>query len=68
MKQIVNEVVNEAGGAVALALELGITHQAIYQWQHIPVNRVVAIEAITGIPRSRLRPDLYGTVGLSILG
>jgi DNA-binding transcriptional regulator YdaS (Cro superfamily) len=43
----------------ALARELGINYQAIQSWKRIPAERVLAIEAITGIPREQLRPDLY---------
>lgn len=44
---------------VELARRLGITSQAISQWKKIPAERVVDIEAVTGIPREQLRPDLY---------
>ena len=49
-----------AGGTAALARELGITSQAISQWTEIPVHRVIAVEAITGLAREYLRPDIYG--------
>ena len=48
-----------AGGAAALAAKLGISKQAVSMWQKIPAERVIAIEAATGIPREELRPDLY---------
>jgi DNA-binding transcriptional regulator YdaS (Cro superfamily) len=35
---------------------------AITKWKHrgqIPAERVLAIEAITGVPRHELRPDIY---------
>lgn len=47
-------------GTVELAEELGCLPSAISQWERIPVNRVPAIERITGIPRRELRPDIYG--------
>jgi len=44
----------------ALAAELKITRDAISQWKNkIPAERVLEIERITGIHRSRLRPDLF---------
>jgi DNA-binding transcriptional regulator YdaS (Cro superfamily) len=52
-------VVKKAGGMRALGRALGISHQAILSWTHIPAERVVAIEEATGIPREKLRPDLY---------
>lgn len=48
-----------AGGTTALACELGISKQAVSMWKKIPAERVIAIEAATGIPREELRPDLY---------
>ena len=50
-----------AGSAAALARRIGITPQAIYQWDRVPAERVLAIEAATGAAVSRcdLRPDLY---------
>lgn len=59
MVEIVKEAAEKAGGIVALARELGIKHTAMYSWTRIPAERVVDIERVTGIPRQRLRPDLY---------
>jgi DNA-binding transcriptional regulator YdaS (Cro superfamily) len=42
-----------------LAKSLGITHGAVNQWRRVPAERVVEVERITGIPREKLRPDLY---------
>lgn len=52
-------LLNERGLRLKIARTLGITHGAVYQWQQIPAQRVLEVERITGIPRSRLRPDLY---------
>ena len=49
----------ESGRQNVLADALGITHSAIAQWQQIPADRVVAVEKHTGIPRQKLRTDLY---------
>lgn len=43
----------------ALAPKIGLTPQAVSLWRRVPAERVVAVEAATGIPRERLRPDLY---------
>ena len=48
-----------AGSQVKLAKLLGITHQAINKWQTVPVHHLIAIERVTGVHRSLLRPDLY---------
>jgi DNA-binding transcriptional regulator YdaS (Cro superfamily) len=47
------------GGPQLLASKLGITSQAVSQWWRIPSGRVVAVSHVTGIPRIKLRPDLY---------
>lgn len=49
-----------AGGVAALARGLGIAQPSVSGWTRIPADRVAAIEALTGIPRIELRPDLYG--------
>jgi DNA-binding transcriptional regulator YdaS (Cro superfamily) len=55
-----NELFKEAGVvAIEVARKLGITPGAISQWDRVPAERVPAVEKATGIPRHRLRPDLY---------
>ena len=48
-----------AGGPAELARKLGISSQAVSQWERIPGERTLAVEDITGIPAHELRPDLY---------
>jgi DNA-binding transcriptional regulator YdaS (Cro superfamily) len=48
------------GGQRELAKQLGITAAAISQWRRVPVTRVNDVERILGIPRERLRPDIFG--------
>jgi DNA-binding transcriptional regulator YdaS (Cro superfamily) len=55
----IRRAVEEAGGWRALARELGINHQAVRLWRRIPAERVRQVEAVTGIPRNVLRPDLF---------
>lgn len=52
----------ERGRLSKLAAALKINPSAISQWTEIPLNRVVAVEKFTGIPRSDLRPDFFGLV------
>ena len=42
-----------------MARALGISQPAVSDWQQIPAERVPAVEALTGIHRTVLRPDLY---------
>lgn len=58
-QDIVAMAVAKAGGMHALARALGIKFQSIQKWKKIPAERIVAVEAVTGIPREKLRPDLY---------
>lgn len=57
---ILTYAAQKVGGMAQLAAKLGIARQAIYQWKRIPADRVVEVERATGIPRSELRPDLFG--------
>jgi len=48
------------GGSTGLAKALGgLTPQAVSQWKRVPADRVIAVEGVTGVHRSELRPDLY---------
>jgi antitoxin CcdA len=45
-----------------LAKVLGLKHPSLARWQRngrVPADRVLAVEAATGVPREQLRPDLY---------
>jgi len=55
------EAIERAGGRHAVAQALGISYQAVYQWEfkQIPAERVPALAAMSGIPAELLRPDLY---------
>ena len=54
---VLAEVVERAGGAVALAAELGVTTQAVYKFRvdGFPESRILQIERLTGVHRDRLR-------------
>ena len=52
--------INAAGSAAELARRLGISPEAVCQWKgKVPVNRVIAVEAATGVLREHLRPDVF---------
>lgn len=54
------EYIAVRGAKARIAAQLGVSHAAIQQWgSRVPAERVVAVEQITGIPREKLRPDLY---------
>lgn len=58
---------DKLGGNVGLATKLSeltpgrsLTPQAISQWKRVPADRAIDVEAITGISRHDLRPDVFG--------
>jgi hypothetical protein len=55
------ELRRKRGALSQLAVELGVTAQAVHLWEVVPIQRVLEVERITGIPRRRLRPDYFVT-------
>jgi DNA-binding transcriptional regulator YdaS (Cro superfamily) len=51
--------IDAAGGVSALARLVGVSQPTVSIWTRIPPHRVIAIEALTGVNRRVLRPDLY---------
>ena len=54
------EAVRAAGGVSELARQIGISQPSVSNWTRIPAERVLIVEAATGVDRKILRPDLYG--------
>lgn len=42
----------------AVAKGLGLNKATVSRWKSVPADRVLAVEAVTGISRHELRPDL----------
>lgn len=42
-----------------VAKACGIKRQAVEQWEQVPWNRVLVVEKVTGIPRHKIRSDIY---------
>jgi TorA maturation chaperone TorD len=55
-----SEAVRAAGGVTELARQIGISQPSVSNWNRVPAERVLVVEAATGIDRKILRPDLYG--------
>src|SRR4029450_3689749 len=53
------EAIRVAGGVGALARKIGISQPSVSNWLRIPAERVLTVEAATGVSRATLRPDLY---------
>lgn len=47
------------GMMAKIADALKISQQAVCVWKKVPPQHTLAVEKITGIPREKLRPDLY---------
>ncbi|MCC6196770.1 MAG: helix-turn-helix domain-containing protein [Burkholderiales bacterium] len=59
----IERAVQLAGGQTELARMLGVTQGMVWQWangrRQVAAERVLAIEAATGVSRHDLRPDIY---------
>ena len=53
------EAIRAARGITELARRIGISQPSVSNWSRVPTERVLAVEAATGIERAVLRPDLY---------
>lgn len=49
----------QRGLTAEVAYGLGLTRAAVWKWRQVPAERVPAVERLTGIPRHKLRPDLW---------
>src|ERR1044071_1049648 len=53
------EAIRVAGGVGALARKIGISQPSVSNWLHVPAERVLSVEAATGVSRATLRPARY---------
>ena len=54
-----SEAIRAAGSVSELARQIGISQPSLSNWIRVPAERVVSVEAVTGVDRAVLRPDLY---------
>jgi TorA maturation chaperone TorD len=54
-----DEAIRSVGGVRALARKIGISQPAISNWLRVPAERVLSVEAASGVDRAILRPDLF---------
>jgi TorA maturation chaperone TorD len=54
-----DRAIDAAGGVAQLARKIGIAQPSVSNWNRVPAERVIAVEAATGVLRQQLRPDLY---------
>lgn len=60
------EAVKAAGGPTAVAAQVGVTRQAVWNWTkkgQVPLEYIPAVEAALGVSRYDLRPDYFGDRG-----
>lgn len=60
METLITWLDEERGRRLRLAKAIKITPGALSQWDRVPADRVLAVEAATGVSRYDLRPDIYG--------
>jgi TorA maturation chaperone TorD len=53
------QAISAVGGITELARRIGISQPSVSNWDRVPAERVLSVEAATGIPRIVLRPDLF---------
>src|ERR1051325_9664712 len=53
------EAIRAAGGTTELARRVGVSQPSVSNWYRVPAERVLSVEAATGVARAILRPDLY---------
>jgi TorA maturation chaperone TorD len=54
-----DRAIDGAGGVAQLARKIGVAQPSVSNWNRVPAQRVIAVEAATGVSRKVLRPDLY---------
>jgi TorA maturation chaperone TorD len=53
------QAIRAVGGVTELARRIGISQPSVSNWTRVPAERVLAVESVTGVARTDLRPDLY---------
>jgi TorA maturation chaperone TorD len=54
-----DEAIRADGGTTELARGIGISQPSVSNWSRVPAERMLSVEAATGVARAILRPDLY---------
>ena len=57
--QGLEQAISAVGGISELARRIGISQPSVSNWERIPAERVLSVEAATGVARGVLRPDLF---------
>jgi TorA maturation chaperone TorD len=54
-----DEAIRALGGVTERARRIGISQPSVSNWSRVPAERMLSVEAATGVARAILRPDLY---------
>jgi DNA-binding transcriptional regulator YdaS (Cro superfamily) len=57
-KRVMRRLRDEPGQLAKIARAINVNPQAVSQWRMVPLERLIAVERISGIPREELRPDV----------
>lgn len=60
--QGLEQAISAVGGITELARRVGISQPSVSNWDRVPAERVLSVEAATGVSRVVLRPDIFATV------
>lgn len=61
-QRALTQAISRAGGHSRLAKMIGVSQPAVAYWVRqgrVPPARVLTVEAVTGVSRHKLRPDIY---------
>lgn len=56
-------IVKKAGGCTVVGRALGLTKQAVSQWQRVPAEHVWKVSQMSGIPAWKIRRDVFPKEG-----
>ena len=59
MNVAATKAIRLAGGITKVAEALRISKQAVSAWRDVPPRYVVTLERLSGIPRQKIRPDVF---------
>jgi DNA-binding transcriptional regulator YdaS (Cro superfamily) len=61
LQEALDDAIRARGGYAEVARLLGVSRQSVYKWvyRRVPADRLGEVEWVTGIPRERLRPDIF---------
>ena len=67
--QIMQNFRRHGGMLTKIAVGIGVTPQAVHHWKVVRLQWTPDVERVTGIPRRRLRPDIFeAPVGAALDG